>query len=100
MIGKRKKLLKVLADPEVTHIIIAHRDRLMRFGSESVESSLSARGAKLIVIDDSELDDDLMQDMVSVLTSFCARLYGNRSAKNRAKKMLEAGSECSSPVQR
>ena len=91
MNGKRKKLLRVLADPDVTHIIVEHRDRFMRFGSEYVESALSARGAKLI-IDDSELDDDLVQDMVSVLTSFCARLYGKRSARNRAKKMLEAGS--------
>jgi putative resolvase len=93
MNGKRKKLLKVLSDPDVTHIIVEHRDRFMRFGSEFVESSLSARGAKLVIIDDSELDDDLVQDMVSVLTSFCARLYGKSSAKNRAKKMLEAGNE-------
>jgi putative resolvase len=31
-----------------------------------------------------------VQDIVDVLTSFCARLYGRRSAKNRAKKALEA----------
>ena len=32
----------------------------------------------------------LVQDMIAVLTSFCARLYGRRSAKNRAKKLLAA----------
>jgi putative resolvase len=36
-----------------------------------------------------ELKDDLVQDMIEVLTSFCARLYGRRSAKNKAKKALE-----------
>lgn len=93
MNGKRKKLLKVLSDPELTHLVVEHRDRFMRFGSEFVEASLSSRGAKLIVVDDKELDNDLVQDMVSVLTSFCARLYGKRSAKNRAKKMMEAAGE-------
>lgn len=90
MNGKRRKLLGVISDPDVTHVVVEHRDRFMRFGSEFVEAALNSRGAKLIVVDDSELDDDLVQDMVSVLTSFCARLYGRRSATNRAKKMMEA----------
>lgn len=93
MNGKRKKLLQLLADPELTHIIVEHRDRLMRFGSEFVEASLSARGVKLMIVDQSELTDDLVQDMISVLTSFCARLYGRRSAKNRAQKAIEATKE-------
>jgi putative resolvase len=38
----------------------------------------------LIVVDASEMNDDLVQDMIAVLTSFCARLYGRRSARNRA----------------
>ena len=38
----------------------------------------------------SELQDDLVQDMIDMLTSFCARLYGRRSAKNRALKAVEA----------
>jgi len=36
------------------------------------------------------MKDDLVQDMVDVLTSFCARLYGRWAARNRAKKALEA----------
>lgn len=39
---------------------------------------------------DGEVEDDLVRDMVEVLTSFCARLYGRRSAKNRAAKTLQA----------
>jgi predicted site-specific integrase-resolvase len=61
----------------------------MRFGSEYVESAPAAQGRKLIVADVSELKDDLVQDRIEVLTSFCARLYGRRSAKNKAKKALE-----------
>ena len=40
--------------------------------------------------DDTEVDDDLVRDMTEVLTSFCARLYGKRSARHRAEKALEA----------
>ena len=40
------------------------------------------------MVDAAEMKDDLVQDMIDVLVSFCARLYGRRSAKNRAKRAL------------
>lgn len=43
-----------------------------------------------MVMDKGEVKDDLVQDMIEVLTSFCARLYGRRSAKNKAQKAVEA----------
>ena len=86
----RKQLMALLADPSVNSIIVEHRDRLMRFGSEYIESSLTAQGRKIVIINQDESNEDLVQDMVDVLTSFCARLYGRRSAANRAKKALEA----------
>ncbi|MBU2765970.1 IS607 family transposase [Acidithiobacillus ferrivorans] len=88
MNGHRKKLLRLLGDSTVEHIVVEHRDRLMRFGAEYVEAALAARGGKLLVVDESELKDDLVQDMISVLTSFCARLYGRRSTKHRAEKAI------------
>jgi putative resolvase len=53
-----------------------------------VESALAADGRRLVVLDDGEVDDDLVRDMVEVLTWFCARLYGRRSARNRALKAV------------
>lgn len=88
--GHRPKLIKLLADKSIGIILIEHRDRLMRFGAEYVESALVAEGRRLLVADQGELNDDLVRDMIEVLTSFCARLYGKRSAKNKAKKALEA----------
>lgn len=88
--GRRQKLLSLLRDSSVSTIIVEHRDRLMRFGSEYVEAALTAEGRKIVVVDETELKDDLMADMIDVLTSFCARLYGRRSARNKAKKALEA----------
>jgi putative resolvase len=85
----RPKLIKLLTDSSVKNILVEHRDRLMRFGAEYVESALAAQERKLIVADLSELKDDLVQDMIEVLTSFCARLYGRRSARNKAKKAID-----------
>jgi putative resolvase len=90
MNGCRAKAKRLLADPKVTTIVVEHRDRLGRMNVELVEAALSATGRRLVVLDDGEVEDDLVRDMVEVLTSFCARLYGRRSAKNRAKKALEA----------
>ena len=87
--GHRPKLMKLLADKTIGIVLVEHRDRLMRFGAEYVESALAAEGRQLLVADEGELKDDLVQDMIEVLTSFCARLYGRRSAKNKAKKALE-----------
>jgi predicted site-specific integrase-resolvase len=88
--GHRPKLMKLLADRHVEVIVVEHRDRLMRFGIEYVESTLAAQGRRLIVMNQGEIKDDLVQDMIEVLTSFCARLYGRRSARQRAQKALRA----------
>jgi predicted site-specific integrase-resolvase len=88
--GHRPKLLKLLSDIKVRTIVVEHRDRLMRFGSEYVEASLKANNRQLLIANEEELKDDLVQDMIEVLTSFCARLYGRRSAKNKAKKAYDA----------
>lgn len=90
MNGSRTKARRLLADPEVTTVVVEHKDRLGRMNVELVEAALAATGRRLVVLDDGEVEDDLVRDMVEVLTSFCARLYGRRSAKNRAKKALEA----------
>ena len=86
--GTRTKVRRMLADPKVTVVVVEHRDRLGRMNTELVESALAAHGRRIVVLDDGEVDDDLVRDMVEVLTSFCARLYGRRSARNRALKAL------------
>lgn len=88
--GARPKLRRLLADPTVTIIVVAHKDRLMRFGASYLESALAASGRRIEVVEGSEMNDDLVKDMVDVLTTFCTRLYGRRSARNRAEKALRA----------
>ena len=88
--GHRKNLLSVLSDKTVTHVAVEHKDRLARFGWEMVEACLNASGRTLLVMNETECKDDLVQDFIDVVTSMCARIYGRRSAKNRAKKAFEA----------
>jgi putative resolvase len=88
MNGKRRKLARVLADATATTVVVEHRDRLARFGVEHLEAALSAQGRRVVVVEPGEVDDDLVRDMTEVLTSFCARLYGRRGARNRAEKAL------------
>jgi putative resolvase len=90
MNGCRAKARRLLADPAVTTVVVEHKDRLGRMNVELIEAALAATGRRLVVLDDGEVEDDLVRDMGEVLTSFCARLYGRGSAKNRARKALEA----------
>jgi putative resolvase len=69
-------------------IVVEHRDRLARFGVEYLEAALSAQARRLLVVDPGEASDDLVRDMIEVLTGFCARLYGRRGARNRALRAL------------
>jgi putative resolvase len=86
--GRRPKLARLLADPQVTMIVVEHRDRLARFGVEYLEAALSAQGRRLVVVDPGETSDDLVWDMIEALTSLCARLYGRRGARNRALRAV------------
>jgi putative resolvase len=88
--GKRPKLRRILSDPDVKVIVVEHRDRLARFGVEHLEAALAAQGRRIVVADPGETTDDLVRDMIEVLTSMCARLYGRRGARNRAMRAVTA----------
>jgi predicted site-specific integrase-resolvase len=88
--GHLMKFLALLADPEVTTIVVEHRGRFARFGAEYIEAVLSASGRRLLVVDPGEVDDDLVRDQAEILTSLCARLYGRRDGASRAARAVAA----------
>lgn len=89
MNDKRKELTKML-DSVPTIIVIEHKDRLTRFGFNYLENLLNKLGCKIIVVNQDYKDEnDLIKDMVSIMTSFCCRLYGLRRGTNKAKKIKE-----------
>jgi len=86
----RPKLAKLLDDIELTHIIVEHKDRLTRFGFNDIKNWMNSRQCALIIINEVETDkEDLMQDFVSLVTSFVARLYGLRRSKRKTEKLIE-----------
>ncbi len=88
--GNRCQLRRIVGDPTVGMIIVEHRERLCRFGFEYVEAALAGRGARVLVVEDGEVEDDLVRDVTEVMTSLCARLYGRRSARRRAERAVAA----------
>ena len=88
MDGSRVKVRRLLSDLAVTVVVAGHRDRLGRVNPELVAAALSARSRRLVVPGNSEVTDDLVRGMAGVLTWFCARLYGRRSARNWALRAL------------
>jgi putative resolvase len=79
-----------MSDPSVTVIVVEHRDRLDRFGVEHLHAALAAHGRRIVVVDDGETNDDLVRDMIDVLTGMCARLYGGPGTRNRALRAVTA----------
>ena len=86
----RRKLLRVLNNPVITRIVVEHKDRLTRFGYTYLEQWLKMRNCEIEIINVTANDrDDLMQDFVSLVTSFTARLYGLRRSKRKTEKIIK-----------
>lgn len=87
---KRKKLESLIGDESVKKIVVEHSDRFSRFGMNYIRKLMMMQGREIEVINEQSSDrDDLMQDFVSIVTSFCARLYGQRWNRRRTEKIIE-----------
>lgn len=87
MNDSRTKLTKLLQSKPTT-IIVENKDRLTRFGFNYLELLLNQQGCEILVLNrDKEDEHDLMKDLISIITSFCCRLYGLRRGKNKAKRI-------------
>mgnify|MGYP001024824106 FL=1 len=87
---ERKKLEKILLDRSINLIVVEHKDRLARFGLNYIQKLLELDNRKIEIINPQTNDeDDLMQDFVSIITSFTARLYGRRRSKRLTEKIIK-----------
>ena len=87
----RPKLLKLLQDDSWDVLVVEHKDRLTRFGFSYLELLTSKSGQRIEVVNADKAagdTEDLMQDFVSVITSFCARLYGPRRSKRKTEQLI------------
>ena len=85
----RKQIQSVLKSNDWDILIVEHKDRFSRFGTEFVSTLLTKSNKRLEVINEA-MDDksDLMQDFVSIITSFVARLYGQRRSQRKTEKII------------
>jgi putative resolvase len=86
----RPLLLKLLNDKDIDIILVEHEDRLTRFGFKYIETLMEMQDRKIEVINNLDDDkDDLIQDFISIITSFCARIYGQRRCKRNTEKLIK-----------
>lgn len=86
----RRKLLKLLANPTIMVIVVEHKDRLTRFGFRYIETLLEHQGRRVEVVNLANNGrEDLVDDLVAIIYSFCARLYGQRRAKRKTEQIVK-----------
>jgi len=84
------QLLEMILRREMNRLVITHKDRLLRFGSELVFALCELQEIEIVIIhrgDQPKFEEELAQDVLEIITVFSARLYGSRSHKN--KKLID-----------
>lgn len=92
------KLLVMILQKKMKRLVITHKDRLLRFGSELVFALCEHQQIEIVIIhkgDQPTFEQELAKDVLEIITVFSARLYGSRSHKNKQlieslKKAVEA----------
>lgn len=88
--NNRPKLEKLLLDNTITKIVVEHKDWLARFGLNYIEKLLYLNGRSIEYINPvTNEKEDIIQDFVSIITSFTARLYGQRRSKRKTIELIE-----------
>jgi putative resolvase len=92
---KRKnfiKLMEMVEQGEVSEIVIAHKDRLVRFGFEWFEKFCSDHGVKIVIMNADSLspEEEMTKDLLSIIHCFSSRLYGLRKYKQKIIEMAKA----------
>ena len=92
MNDSRNKLINLFKNDECTTLIVENKDRLTRFGFNYIKELLALQNKQIVVVNQTDDDKtDLMQDLISIIYSFSARMYGLRRKKNKEEiiKFLE-----------
>lgn len=79
-----KKMLQRIAEPDVQRIVVEYKDRLCRYGFSIFEEYCKGFGVEVLVLNQSpavEFEQELAEDMIALVTSYSARLYGRRGGK-------------------
>lgn len=81
-----KQLLEQIMNGQIGRLVLAHKDRLLRFGAELIFSLCAVKNVEVVIInqgDEPSFEEELAKDVLEIITVFSARLYGSRSHKNK-----------------
>ena len=90
--SKLSQLFKLVEEKKISKVIIEHKDRLCRFMFKFLVAYFGSYGVEIEWVDDvlgKSYDQELVEDMLALMSSFSAKIYGKRSAENRKRKKLE-----------
>lgn len=82
-----KTLLAMILNQEMDTLVLTHKDRLLRFGGELIFKLSKHFGVRIVILNqqiEQSFEETLSQDVIELMTVFCARLYSSRSHKNKA----------------
>lgn len=87
----RKQLQKLFSsDEDWAILIVEHKDRLMRFGFNYIDALMTKMGKKIEVVNLAEDEKtDLVQDLISIIYSFSAKMYGLRRSKRKTEQIIK-----------
>ncbi len=85
------QLIDMITNSEVEKIVILYKDRLLRFGFEIIENLCNKYGATIEIIDNTEKteEQELVEDLIQIVTVFSCRLQGKRAKKIRIIPNME-----------
>ncbi|OLR61016.1 DNA invertase [Anaerostipes sp. 992a] len=92
---KWNKLLDEVMENKIKTIVISNKDRFIRFGYDWFEKFCEKFNTKIIIVNNETLspNEELVQDIISILHVFSCRLYGFRKYKNQIKEDEEIAKE-------
>lgn len=85
----RRRLEQLLEADDFNILLVEHKDRLARFGTDYIQLLLKRLGIELEIVNLADNgEDELIQDLVAIITSFSAIIYGERRAKRKTEKII------------
>ena len=84
-----KRIFHLVRSHLINKVVVDHKDRLTRFNFDYLESFFSSHGVTIEWVEEilpKSYEAELVEDIISLMTSMSAKVYGRRSAQNRQKK--------------
>lgn len=87
-----QRLFQVIEQGKINEVVITYPDRLTRFGFQYLERHFASYGTNITILNHTptqNMQDELVQDVIAIITSFSGRIHGLRSRKRKQEKIVQ-----------